>query len=217
MKIALLTANIGDIDNTIGLPIQKTPIDFYYYHSGNLPFPLPNLNARLQSKYVKICTHRFLFGYDGFLWHDGRVEVISKFYSQIMIENLNGYDIAIFPHKERHTIGEELQYILDNIKMGSHYLLTRYGNQQMEKELQFYKDNNAENLPLYHCNLFARKTGIDIHNPNDVDGCFNSWWMRSLEFTYFDQAMFSYCTQHLKINVLDLKYRDGLCKIHKHK
>ena len=51
MKIALLTANIGGIDEIHAPAKQKESYDFFYLTEKTLLFPLPNLDTRTKGKY----------------------------------------------------------------------------------------------------------------------------------------------------------------------
>jgi len=197
MKVAILTANIGNIDEIKGIPRQSIDIDYYAYFDNNLPFPLPNLNNRLKSKYVKIQTHRFLPQYDAYIWIDGRVEITADVFAECMVKELEGNDVAIFGHPERDILWSEYNHMVDQMKQGNHYLLSRYGDQQIDKERDFIKEHLSRRL--YACTIFARR-----NNP-ETNEAFNEWWRRCIEFSYFDQTMFSVIAKDLKVKTLERK------------
>lgn len=207
--ICVLTANIGSIDPVQGMPRQTIDCDFKYYNDSNLPFPMPNLDNRLKSKYIKIQSHKFL-NYDKVIWMDGRVKIISKSFAEAFTEGLADHDVVIFKHPERNTIGEEMKYIIENMSKGNHYLLSRYGNQQMEKEYDLYRSCSSDGLPLYACTIFARN--VD----EKTNAVFNDWWEKCLQYSYFDQTMFSFVSKSLKIKVLDMKDWVKQVRINKH-
>lgn len=198
MKVAILTANIGGIDEVKGIPKQTIPVDYYCYFDNNLPYPLPNLNNRLKSKYVKIQTHRFLPEYDYYIWIDGRVEIKADTFVETILEQLGSNDVALFGHTERRTVDEEMRFILAQIGRGNQYILSRYGNQDIKSEQEFYHQQGTSNAELFACTLFARR------NNDKVNDAFNEWWNRCIEFSYFDQAMFSHVavTKGLKVKTL---------------
>lgn len=198
MKVAILTANIGNFDEIKGIPRQTIDVDYYCYFDNNLPFPLPNLNNRLKSKYVKIQTHRFLPQYDAYIWIDGRVEITADVFCEEIIKGLGDNDVAIFGHPERKVVLEEYAYMREEMKAGNHYLISRYGNQKLSEELLFIakEEGNEFSFPLYACTIFARR-----NNP-ETNEAFNEWWRRCIEFSYFDQTMFSYACQGLRITEL---------------
>lgn len=198
VKVAILTASIGGIDEIKGIPKQTIDVDYYAYFDNNLPYPLPNLNNRLKSKYVKIQTHRFLPVYDAYIWVDGRVEIHANSFAETMIEQMGNNDVALFGHTERRTVDDEMQFIQTQIAEGNQYVLSRYGNQDMKSEREFYQREGTSNAELFGCTIFARK------NNTKVNDAFNEWWNRCIEFSYFDQTMFSHIatTRNLKIKTL---------------
>lgn len=220
MKIAVVTVNIGGIDSPLGIPKQRidgeytNDFNYHLYHEGNLPFPLPNLNNRLKAKYIKIQTHRFLPDYDAYLYLDGRIVVKTNNFIEVMEKALKDHDIAMLKHYERNNIYDEIEYIISHIKKGDQYLTSRYGNQSIEKELLFYMENKIpKNYPLYCGGVFCR------YNIEKVNNAFDEWWRRCIEFSYFDQTMFSAVAfQHdLRVNGLDIKQYERIFEIGKHK
>lgn len=201
MKVAVITCSVGGIDEVKKPVEQNTRYDYFHYDENNLPFPLPNLSQRLQSKYLKCQTHRFLPDYDLYIWIDGRVEVIDDKFVETFTDKLQGHDVVVVEHLERKSVFEEMDYIIDHIKKGNHYLCSRYEDQQMEKELAFYEANKKDlkDVGLYAGGFWAR------WNRKDVNDCFDEWWQRTIEFSYFDQAMLAYVLgkYQLKLNVLD--------------
>lgn len=211
-KIAIITANTGSIDGIEGIPRQTVPADFCYYNDHNLPYPLPNLDNRLKSKYIKIQTHKFLEGYDIQIWIDSRVKIISKTFVQEFVLGLEENDMVMFKHPSRETIKDEMNYIISQMKEGNHYLLHRYGDQQMEKESLFYSISNTENSPLYACTVFARKVN------DKTNEAFNQWWEKCIQFSNFDQTMFAHIAvkNDLKIQALEMSKWLKQLRINKH-
>lgn len=206
MNIAIICANINSIDAVQGIPRQNTPYTYHYYTENNLPFPLPNLNARMRSKYIKIMMHRFLPEYDAYIWVDGKVEVLSNNFVELMTKNLPGNDVCIFRHQERNNPIEEIEFIEKGMKEGSRYLLSRYGNQSIERE----KDMDTINMPLYETTLFSRV------NNRPTNKRFEEWWHKTIEYSCFDQAMFSTICYRPSTFELDREDFKGVFKINKH-
>lgn len=196
MKIAVVTANIGNFDPILGLPKQDAEFTYFFYNENNLPFPLPNLNNRLKSKYIKIQMHRFLPNYDMYIWLDGRIKVQADTFVKTFVQQIENKDIVLYKHRERDNVYQEIEYIIEQMNKGNHYLLSRYGNQQLFKEAIFYKDNDLPNdFPLVMSGVFARM------NNKIVNACFDEWWQRCIEFSYFDQTMLSCVLYQHGLNV----------------
>lgn len=212
MKIAVVVANTGNIDNIKGLPKQSVDIDYHLFHDGNLPFPLPNLSARMRARYLKIMMHRYIPDYDLYIWIDGRAEIISKDFVKEFVENIEGFDVAMFKHWERGVVQHEMDFISERLNEGNHYLLSRYGNQQMNAEEKFYKDENIHLCQLYATTLFIRR------NEKKVNAAFDEWFIRCVEFSHFDQTMFSYIDNKfaLKTNPLDFDKYVKHIKLNRH-
>lgn len=214
LKVALLTANIGNFELDRHWEDQNCTCNFYKFNDNNLPFPLPNLNDRLRSKYIKIMTHRFLPDYDIYIWIDSSVEIVSdKFVSKI-IELLHGNDIVICDHYERKDVYSELEYIKTSIENGKEYLVKRYEKEPIEEEMTFYKNNDiTEDNTLFITRFFARR------NNKKVNDAFNDWWLRVIEFMNFDQAMFTYIAEKHVLDISCPEYLDivkNYLIIHKH-
>lgn len=223
MKVAIITANIGQFDTIRGIPKQSMEADFYCYDETNLPFPLANLNNRMKARYLKCNAHRFLPGYDAYIWIDGRIEVTGNSFVETIMEQLVDHDLVVYKHYERENIDQELDFILSHIRKGTPYIFSRYGNQQIEKEKALYKSEGIINdsdkplalhLPLVIGGVFARL------NSEKVNAAFDEWWNRIVEFSCSDQTMLSYIIwkQNLKANYLtyDLDRTSKLFQIGRH-
>lgn len=186
MKIAVITAIFGDMEQPKPFCQQSVNCDRIVITEQNSPFPLPNLPPRLQAKYFKLQPHRVWPEYDVFVWIDGNIEVTSPDFVKVMTENLSG--IRIQRHHERQTIGEEIAHILasDNL-----YVTTRYGNQPLKQEYEHYlnggglKGNMPPEAPLYSCNIFAFDAGYKRWYIDE-------WWNLVLKWSWFDQSAFSF-------------------------
>lgn len=212
MKIAVVVANTGNIDNIKGLPKQSLDIEYHLFHDGNLPFPLPNLSSRMRARYIKIMMHRYLPDYDYYVWIDGRAEIISKDFVKEFVANIEGFDVAMFRHWERLTVYDEMTFIDERMKEGNHYLLSRYGNQQMGAESYFYIKQGLVSAQLYATTLFIRR------NDPKVNAAFDEWFIRCVEFSHFDQTMYTYIAKKfdLKTNGMDFEKFVKHIKLNRH-
>lgn len=202
MSTAVITADVGGIDIPQHYEPQRRETVMYQFREDNLPYPMPNLDNRLKAKYIKIMMHRAVQGYDNYIWIDGRVSILHQSFTEKFTPR-DLFDVVICRHPIRGDVFEELEYIMDMMRSGNKYLTDRYANQQMEKEYAFYKSEGLPKAyPLYACTLFGRG------NTPVVNNFMNEWWLRTLEFSYFDQAMFSYVAWKQKLNIYELHYDD---------
>lgn len=208
-SVAIMSCNIGGLDEIYPPAKQTHAFDFYYYTENNLPFPLPEMNNRLKGKYFKTQAHKFL-DHDIFIWMDGSVEIYSETFVQMAIDNLQDEETLIRKHTQRENVYEELLYIINKMKEGDRYLLKRYARQPFVQEFKYYKENGLpKSYPLFNCSCFAR-----INNKR-VNTIFDEWWDMILRFSNFDQSQFSYVAwrNKLKIKMMDM---EGLIARHKH-
>lgn len=220
MKVLLATANVGGFDELI-TPVSQDPvgmtIDYHIFNEHNLPYPFPNLDNRLKAKYIKTQLHRLLPEYDAYVYFDGRVEIISTNFVRDMMLNLYQNDIVNIYHTHRLNAYQEIEYVLNQMKEGSEYLLSRYKDQQLEKELEFFKQQQLpDTFPLFAGGIFAR------WNNEKLNHAFDEWWRKCIEFSNFDQAMYSYIAwvNRLKIGAFKWDQVEGeerLFKLNKHK
>lgn len=208
-KVAIMTCNIGGIDQ-IHAPAQQTlPFEFFYYSENNLPFPLPALNNRLKGKYFKTQAHKFL-DHDIFIWIDGSVEILSENFVELISDELSGNEIIIQRHAHRNNVYQELNYISNKMNEGNGYLLKRYAGQPFKLEAEFYsRKGMPKDFPLFQCSFFARE------NNKRMNSIFDQWWDMILRYSNFDQSQFSYVAWRNSLKIKSLE-EDNLFVRHKH-
>lgn len=212
MKIALISANIGDIDDVIDVPEQTVPFDRFVFTDKNLPHDLPNLDNRTKARYLKTMPHRYLKGYDFYIWLDGRVQVTSEKFIESYIKMLHDNDFVITFHGYRKNVYDELKFILHEMNKGNHYLVDRYGKQNLRRELDFfYKEDFPKQIPLFSSGMFGRK------NNEYLNAACEDWFFKCLEYTNFDQAMLSYIIYKHELSYDGFTYENEFYKVLKHK
>src|SRR6185312_3334982 len=177
VKIALITANIGGIDEVTAPVHQTEDYEFFYYTENTLPFPLPNLDNRMKGKYLKTQSHRFL-NHDLLIWIDGSVRIKDGTFLTWILNNIKNSDIVICKHFDRNNVYEEIECISEHMTKGSKYLIERYAKQPFQQEYDFYlKEGLPRDYPLFNCWFFARK------NNERVNKIFDDWWDLTLRYT----------------------------------
>lgn len=211
LKIAVITANIGGIDNVPEFPKQDIECDYRCFTEKNLPFPLPNLDNRTKSRYLKMNMHRYLPDYDVYIWIDGRVQITSESFVSSMLDKLKGFDMVCTSHPLRNSVYDELKFILHEMNRGDHYLISRYGHQSMRKELGFYESKQMpHDYPLFASGIFA------MQNNECMNSFCSEWWMKSVEYSNLDQAMLSYMCWKCKLGINKTPFDNEHFKVLKH-
>jgi len=201
MTVAVEICNIGNSDEIYPLCAQSYQYELFYYTESTLPFPLPNLDNRMKGKYFKTQAHKFL-NHDIIIHLDASIEVINPDFIQICIDQLLNNDVVISQHEQRKNVYEELEHIIDEMKLGNRYLLKRYVKQPLYAEYEFYKKSGMpKSYPLYNCSFFAR------WNSDKINTAFNDWFDYILRYSNFDQSQFAFSAwkNDLKMNVIEVK------------
>ncbi len=202
MRVAVLIANIGSIDEVYPLAKQTEKYELFYFTENTLPFPLPNIDNRMKGKYFKTQAHKFL-DHDVFIWIDGSIEVISTKFIKSCISSIEGVDLVISKHQYRGNVYDELVYIIDEMKAGNRYLLKRYARQPFYQEHDFYKSEGLpKDYPLYNCFFFAR------WNNRQANLIFDLWWDTILRFSNLDQTAFSYAAWKYQADIKVIEIED---------
>lgn len=197
MKIALVTAVIGGIDEIKEIPEQTLKFDRFLFTE---PFKgTEHLSTRNQALYYKTQIHT-LGDYDYYLWIDGKVQVTSNDFIEQCLAALKD-DIAILKHHERSCIYQEVDHIEHCIKKGNEYLKVRYAHRPLRKQADVYKScGYPTNNGLNDCCIF-------VVRGQAMSKVFNDWWYECSCFDWFDQISIQFLCwhNHKKINSIIFK------------
>ena len=197
MKIHLISANLGGIDNPhFFSKINNTDdIKCYYYTDVDFEADInvkisklcKNLPNRLQAKYYKFQIHNIKEHQDTeyYVWIDSAF-IITDFNKLInfLITRIKDNDILLFKHHCRTNIFEEADFVLDQIKnKGQHYnyLSKRYNYDIIKTQIDSYKEEDPEIKGLYELGLFMRK------NTPIVNKIFDDTWLETIKFSTLGQ------------------------------
>ena len=186
MKIAVITANYGGIDQVHEIVPQNVPFDRFYYTEANSPFPMHTIDNRLKAKVPKIIPHLIpeLSEYDIFVWVDANVNIKSiDFLRKLITPVIHGASISISAHPVRKSIYEEAQFIINQVNSDQRYLTARYTADSIAKEIK-HIGPGYEKSGLYYCGIFATKNNRHINNMRE------NWYLDNILFTNFDQLNF---------------------------
>lgn len=192
MKIAVITANVGNFDIPKLIPNQTLGYDLIRIDDIELEG-----ENRHKAKLPKMQSHRILKDYDIHIWIDSSVQVKSENFVKYMVEQLADNDIAIGKHNLRDCAYSEMYYIIREIENGNKYLESRYNKSDLLAVNAFLRSNNfPERMGLWACGIFAR------YNNDKVNAIFDKWWESECKYLTIDQPMFSYFAQQMKVNTI---------------
>jgi len=217
MNVAIITANIGGIDEVKPFPgqhkLEEVHQDYFCIEEHQLrevlkKEGLDSANDRLVSRCPKFMTHKLLPGYDVYIWLDARVQVVDKDFTGFMLDNLEEVKIAL--HPDRKTIGEETEHILERLKNNDKYLLPRMSIEDIEKQKAVIGEKS--DLPIYCLRVFSRI------NSEKVNEFYEKIWQHCLDYGDYDQLMWAYECDRMGIKVNTyIETGNPYYKIDKHK
>ena len=186
MKIAIVTANLGNFDLRIDPVEQSMPADFFRFTDENFPPRYTSMTSRLQARICKTHGWQMAPGYDVYIWIDGSLSLRHPDSVKTLVEKLTG-DIVVFKHPNRNTVKEEAEYLKLRLKNGCDYITPKYDHELIDEQMEAIKD-----IPDKH--LFA--SGILVYKNNEkIQNMMKEWWYHISRFHSIDQLALPYCLQ----------------------
>ena len=183
MRIAIITANLGNFDLRVDPVEQSMPADFFRFTDDNFPPRKGAMTSRLQARICKTFGWQMVPGYDVYIWIDGGISLKHPDSVKWLVEQCSG-DIAVFKHPNRNTVKDEAKYLKERLAMGCDYIVPRYENELIDEQLEAIKD-----LPDEH--LFA--SGILVYKNNDkIHEMMKEWWFHISRYHLVDQLALPY-------------------------
>ena len=187
MKIAVVTANLGNFEQEIHPISQSVPVDVFKFNDTNF---LPRYNAltpRLQSKIPKMFAWQMCPGYDYYIWIDGSFAFFNVDSVKWFIEQCEGVDAAFFRHPYRKTIQEESDFVRYRIKVKSRYFRPRYQNELFDGLLaEINQDKTFVDNILFASGFFIYR---DCERARNM---LKEWWYFTSRYNNLDQLSLPY-------------------------
>lgn len=192
MKIAILTANLGNFDVNAKDPVkQELPegveeIVFHRFTDEDFP-PITGLTPRLQYRIPKLFGWEMFPNYDVYIWFDSSMSLQRTDCAKWFLEQLGDMDMAFFKHPVRRNMRQEVEHIEEKLQENNWYITPRYKNGLHKEQLQLalksnhFTDNNlyASNVFIYRDNQFSRET-------------LQEWWFQQSRYFTCDQVNLPY-------------------------
>jgi|SRR3990167_8086126 len=212
MRIALLSANLGNFDVNAKDPVKQdlpegvSEITFHRFTDEDFP-PIAGLTPRLQYRIPKLFGWQMFPGYDIYIWFDSSCSLQRADCVKWFLDQLGDNDMAFFRHPWRSTIKQEVDHIEEKLKLDHWYITPRYKNGLHKEFLEFIKQDED----FIDENLYA-STAFIYKNNNASQITMANWW--SLQSRYFtcDQIHLPYA-MFLTLGLKVKKILDNLFKI----
>lgn len=204
MKIAILSANLGDFDDTVDpvkqdLPPGVSAIAFHRFTDADFP-PIIGLTPRLQYRIPKLFGWQMFSGYDIYIWFDGGITFKRTDSVKWYLEKLQDADCLFFKHPWRSTIKEEADHIERKLKENQSYIVPRYKN-------GLHKEQLAECLsdPGFVDNALYASTVFVYRNTPKVQEAMKMWWYYQSRYFTVDQIALPYVIYKNNLNIKVIK------------
>ena len=184
MKIAILTANLGNFDKDVKDPVeQNTTHKIFFHRFTDEDFPsITGLTPRFQYRIPKMFGWEMSPGFDIYIWLDGGMSLQHPDSIAWLLGQLGASDAAFFKHPDRNTIKEEVDHIEDHLQKGKPYITSRYKNGLHKK---FYEEIH---LRGYRDNVLYASTAFIYRNCDRSHGLLNVWWNLQSRYYTCDQV-----------------------------
>lgn len=199
MKITVRTAVIGGIDQQKEIPPQTVTFDRIVYTD---PPEGVGGNDRMKALFYK--CNPFSPDSDICIWIDGKIQVQSADFIEQIISALGDNDIAILKHGERHCIYQEVDHIEHCMQKGNQYLITRYANKPIRKQVEAYRYfGYPANNGLNDCCIIA------MRNTPLVRKVCRDWWIDVYCNDAFDQTALQYHCWNNGVEIQSIIFKPG--------
>lgn len=204
MRIAILTANLGNFDTPVDpvkQEIEGHEVTFYRFTDKNFP-PITGLTPRLQYRIPKLFGWQYFPSADVILWLDGSMSLARPDSLAVLLEKLGMNDMLVFKHPWRKTIEEEVNHIEEKLQEGNRYITSRYKNGLHLQQLgEVKKDENYIDNKLFVSNVFLYRNERQVHRAMDM------WWFYQSRYYTCDQVSMPYAIERsrtsLNVKILD--------------
>ena len=165
--------------------------------------PIFPLDPIRNSRFVKICTHRYLPDYDSSLYIDNSVKLLVK--PEIIFNDLLYPEVSfvLMKHSFRDTVLDEFNEV------------NRLKYEFLDRLLEQLNDYN-----LVYPNILMKKpywTGFLIrrHNNSLLNKAMEDWFFQILRYSRRDQLSLNYIVENYNLNVSSLDMDNHLSIYHK--
>ena len=138
-KVLLMSACTGTNHSNNVVDQQGVIMDFVCINDSTYPLRNNALHPRMLGKIPKMLAWELYPGYDYYIWIDSQFTFSTSTCAQWFIAQLANGDAAFFAHPhDRTSILDELLFVEDGMNNNSEYLISRYGGENMRKQVEHY-------------------------------------------------------------------------------
>lgn len=203
MKVAVITANLGNFEPDVSYIDQSHPYNFYKFTDENFPPRTKSMTPRLQARIVKMFGWQMIPPHDYYIWVDSSCILSDPNSIKWFLKQCEGVDMAVFKHPERNTIQEEADFLKERLKRPDPYIVSRYKNELVDEQLEEIKKDKG----FSDHNLFA-STAFVYKNNRKVRNVMFHWWYHTSRYHSIDQLSLPYVLfkQDCRVRIIPENY-----------
>ena len=199
MKIAVLSANLGNFDTTFPNVEQKLPpdVEVTYHTWTDKDFkPIAGYTPRFQYRIPKMFGWEMMPGFDYYLWMDGAMYMTNPNTISDFLSFINNNEFLIFKHPHRKTVESEVKYIEYKLMYRNMYMSRRYQNGLHRENLtMMQQDKGWIDHRLYASTVFMYRNIPRIHD------MMKTWWFLQSRYWSCDQIPLPYALWKHEVSV----------------
>jgi hypothetical protein len=192
LKVLVSTASFGE-------PLQSTWVqqtsDKYSitYNRVSADTETARLNAmhpRLRAKIPKMLAHETHPDYDYYVWADSRFCLVDATAIEKLVDECIGVDACFFNHRERSSVQQELDFVVNLMADGHPYLVSRYAGEKMQEQVEHYqKDAMWQDNKLFECGIFVYAKTVIANREHNL---LKEWFYHNCIWSVQDQLSLPY-------------------------
>ena len=203
MKIAFITANLGNFEKfPLHVP-QSIHCDYFRITDDDFPPRYNSMTPRLQARIPKMFGWQMFPRYDIYLWVDSSCILSHPDSIKWFLGHLGDKEMAVFKHPNRSSIKAEAEYLKHRLAIKCPYITPRYENELIDEQLAEIKENfNFVDNKLFASTAF-------IYRPTDrVKRMMKEWWYFTSRYHSIDQLSLPYvlADNGVNFNIIPDKY-----------
>lgn len=191
-KVAVISANLGGFDKPEKHKEQmydhsNLEIETFLFTNENFPPRNKAMTPRLQARIPKMFGWQMLPGFDYYLWIDSSCR-LSDFESvQWFLDKMDGLDIVVFEHPNRHSAQEEADYLKERLAKNCPYITPRYKNELIDEQMAEIKADET-----FQDNVLYASTAFMYRDTPQIRQMMKEWWYHTSRYHIIDQLAFPY-------------------------
>lgn len=202
-KIRLISTSFEEGKNELiintPLVFKDYTIDLALYNNTNTPSRAASLQSRTKCKIYKMMEWLEYPDYDYYIWVNSKFVILDGFFENMFAyESDEDAELFLFNHHMKSSIRSEMDFMKDHMERGDSYVLSRYGGDVMEEQVNKYLANeDYKDDLLFDGGLFmySRKLVENKEQNFMID-----WFLHNVLYSVQDQLWLPYLVKKHKVN-----------------